>query len=324
MPRALVLLNESAGTLAASSAGDAPLRIRRGFEAAGVDADVRAVPPGQLEHVARAAARDPSVAAVVAGGGDGTLNTVAAALAGTGKPFGVLPLGTHNHFAKDMNVPLDLDAAVAALARGVAAGASRDVDVGEVNGRLFLNFSGIGLHPLVVKHRDVQRAVLGRGKYVAMFFALLRVLRRPPVLRARLESDALNVRRITPSVIVCNNPHQMRVFGVENVSDADRSLLNVYVAKSTNWVGLVWLIVRAAFRTLDSARRFEAFTVKDVTIHTRRESVRVSIDGEVTDLPTPLRYRVRRGGLKVISPLPAGERFGNAGDASVAPTAGNS
>ena len=323
MPRALVLLNESAGTLAASAAGDEAERIRRGFGTAGLEADVRAVPPERLEAVARDAAADPTVGAVVAGGGDGTLNTIAAALAGTGKPFGVLPLGTHNHFAKDMNVPLELDTAVAALARGVAAGASRDVDVGEVNGRVFLNFSGIGLHPLVVKHRDVQRAVLGRGKFVAMFFALLRVLRRPPVLRARLESAALNVRRITPSVIVCNNPHQMRVFGVENVSYPDRSLLNVYVARSTNWPGLVWLIVRAAFRRLDSARKFEAFTVRDLAVYTRRESARVSIDGEVIDLPTPLRYRVRRGGLKVITPLAASPRAGNAGDASVTRTTGS-
>jgi diacylglycerol kinase family enzyme len=150
-----------------------------------------------------------------------------------------------------------------------------------------------------------------------MLFALLRVLRRPPVLRARLQSAALNVRRITPSVIVCNNPHQMRVFGVENVSHPDRSLLNVYVAKSTNWPGLLWLIVRAAFRTLDSARKFEAFTVKDVAIHTRRESARVSIDGEVTDLPTPLHYRVRRGGLKVIVPLPAAGQPGQTGGAAL-------
>src|SRR6185503_10902419 len=113
-----------------------------------------------------------SLAAVVAGGGDGTLNTIAAALAGSGKPLGVLPLGTHNHFAKDIAVPLDLDAAVEALARGVARGESRDVDVGEVNGRLFLNFSGVGLHPQVVKHRDVQRALLGRKKFFAMFVAL--------------------------------------------------------------------------------------------------------------------------------------------------------
>jgi diacylglycerol kinase family enzyme len=301
--KALVLLNESAGTLAASREGDEPARIRAGFAAHGVDALVRSVSPDDLERVSREAAEDATVAAVVVGGGDGTLNTIAAALAGTGKPFGVLPLGTHNHFAKDMAVPLDLDAAVAALARGVARGRYRDVDVGEVNGRPFLNFSGIGLHPLVVKHRDVQRAVLGRRKFVALFVALLRVLRRPPVLRARLETPAFAVTRITPSVIVCNNPHQMRVFGVDNVSHADRSILNVYVARSTNWAGLVWLIVRAAFRTLDSARKFEAFTLADVTIHTRRRSARVSIDGEVTDLPTPLAYRVRRGGLRVVEPV---------------------
>jgi diacylglycerol kinase family enzyme len=302
--KALVLLNESAGTLAASKTDDEAARIRAGFAAHGVDAEVRFDSPDGLARAAREAAADPSLAAVVAGGGDGTLNAIAAALAGTGKPFGVLPLGTHNHFAKDIAVPLGLDDAVAALGRGIARGAAREIDVGEVNGRLFLNFSGIGLHPLVVKHRDVQRAVLGRRKFFALFVALLRVVRRPPIIRARLENDALSMRRITPSVIVCNNPHQMRVFGVDNVSHGDRSLLNVYVARSTNVFGLVWLILRAAFRTLDSARRFETFTLKEVTIHTRRRSARVSIDGEVTDLPTPLLYRVRQAGLKIVMPLP--------------------
>jgi diacylglycerol kinase family enzyme len=159
----------------------------------------------------------------------------------------------------------------------------------------------------VVKHRDVQRAVLGRKKFVAMFFAMFRVLRRLPVFRARIEGEALNVRRITPSVIVCNNPHQMRVFGVENVSSAGRDLLNVYVARATSWPGLVWLIVRAAFRTLDSARSFEAFSLKQVTIRPRGRSARVSIDGEVTDLPTPLEYRVKKGGLRVVEPVGAND-----------------
>ena len=301
--KALVLLNQSAGTLAASKTADEPQRIRRGLAARGVEATVELVAPEDLERVARDAARDPALAAVIAGGGDGTLNTIAAALAGTGKPFGVLPLGTHNHFAKDLGVPLDLDAAVDALGRGVAAGASRAIDVGEVNGRLFLNFSGVGLHPQMVKHRDVQRAVLGRTKFVAMFFALLRVLRRPPVLRARLEAPGLSVRRFTPSVIVCNNPHQMRVFGVENVSYPDRSLLNVYVARSTNWAGIVWLFVRAALRTLDNAWNFESVAVPELTLRTRGQTARVSIDGEVTDLQTPLEYRVMKGGLTVVLPV---------------------
>src|SRR5688572_10994008 len=129
--RVMVILNQAAGTLAASSTGDEPDRIRRGFEAAGVEADVRTVEGPKLEETARSAKAE-GFDAVIAGGGDGTLNTIANALAGGPVAFGVLPLGTHNHFAKELNVPLDLDAAVAALAGGSTA----DIDVGEVNGRI--------------------------------------------------------------------------------------------------------------------------------------------------------------------------------------------
>jgi len=301
--RFLVLLNESAGTLANAKVGDAPRRIAEGFRAAGVDADVRCVDPAILAEVAGGAATpDSGFDAVIGGGGDGTLNTIANALAGTAKPFGVLPLGTHNHFAKDMNVPLDLGDAVAALARAASRGAMSDIDVGEVNGRVFLNFSGIGLHPLVVRHRDAQRAARGRNKFVALFVALFRVLRRLPVMRVRIDGGGTSVRRITPSVVVCNNPHQMQVIGVETVSHPDRSMLNVYLARSTRWFGLAWLIVRALFRRLNTARNFEAIALRELAVSTRRRVERVSVDGEVVDMKTPLRYRVRRGGLKVIAP----------------------
>src|SRR5689334_4705264 len=113
--RLLVLLNQAAGTLANSATGNEPERIRAGFAAGAVAGAIRS-----------------GYDAVVGGGGDGTLNTIAAGLAGSETAFGVLPLGTHNHFAKDLGVPLDLDAAVAALARGT----TKAIDVGEVNGRL--------------------------------------------------------------------------------------------------------------------------------------------------------------------------------------------
>ena len=225
--RVMVILNQAAGTLAGSATHDEPERIRAGFEAAGVEADVRTVEGAKLEETARSA-QGEGFDAVIAGGGDGTLNTIANALAGGPVAFGVLPLGTHNHFAKELNVPLDLDAAVAALARGTTA----DLDVGDVNGRVFLNFSGLGLHPMVVKHRDAQRDVLGRKKFFAMFVAVFSVLRRLPVLRVRLWYGDTMVRRVTPSVIVCNNAHQMKVFGLENVSYSDRGVLNVYLARA--------------------------------------------------------------------------------------------
>ena len=307
--RVLVILNQAAGTLAASQSGDEAERIRAGFAAAGVEADVRSVEGAQLADVAKHAHVE-GFDAVVAGGGDGTLNTIANALAGGPVAFAVLPLGTHNHFAKELNVPLDLDAAVTAL----AGGSTSALDVGEVNGRIFLNFSGIGLHPMLVKHRDAQRDVFGRKKFVAMLVALLSVLRRLPVLRVRLWYGDAMIRRTTPSVIVCNNEHQMKVFGVENVSHADRGVLNVYLARATKWYGVLWLVVRAAFRQLENARKFESLVLPEFSIDTRNRHARVSIDGEVTDLRTPLNYRVRRGGLKVIvpasgplSPVPGGE-----------------
>jgi diacylglycerol kinase family enzyme len=297
--KVLVLLNETAGTLAGMDSAEARRRIAGGFRAAGVGVEVRAVDPARLGPEAGAAARaDSGFDAVIAGGGDGTLNAVAAALAGTGRPFGVLPLGTHNHFAKDMNVPLELDAAVAALAHGN----TRDVDVGEVNGRLFLNFSGVGLHPRVVRHREAQRAARGRNKFVALAVALVRVLRRPPVMRVRIDGGGRGVRRLTPSVIVCNNPHQMQVFGLAHVSYPGRGVLNVYLARSTTWLGLAWLVVRAAFRRLDSAADFESMSFTELAISTRHRTARVSIDGEVAHMAPPLRYRVRRGGLRVIVP----------------------
>jgi diacylglycerol kinase family enzyme len=300
--RVLVILNQAAGTLAnLPSAEDVPARLRAGFAAAGVEAEVRSVEGPKLADAARGAAAD-GFDVVVAGGGDGTLNTIANALAGGPVAFAVLPLGTHNHFAKELGVPLELDAAVAALARGTPA----DLDVGEVNGRVFLNFSGVGLHPLVVKHRDAQRDVLGRRKFVAMFVALLSVLRRLPVLRVRLSlPDGTTDRRLTSSVIVCNNAHQMEVFGVANVSYADRGVLNVYLARATKWWGVVWLILRAAFRRLENAKNFESLVLPEFALDTRNRHARVSIDGEVTDLRTPLNYRVRRGGLKVIRPAAA-------------------
>jgi diacylglycerol kinase family enzyme len=313
--RVLVLLNSKSGTLAASATGDEPDRIRRGFEARGVEAVVRLDDgPGLAEAVA--AAREGGFDAVVAGGGDGTLNTVANALAGGPVPFGVLPLGTHNHFAKELNVPLDLDAAVAALAGGEVV----DLDVGEVNGRAFLNFSGIGLHPEVVRERDAQREAMGEVpvagrvlrkavKLLVGLFAFARKLTDLPILQVWVTAGGHTRRRITPSVIVCNNAHQMQVFGVNNISHPSRDVLNVYVARATGPVAVLRLLLAALFRRLNTAhvRDFEALALPALRIDLRRRKLPVSIDGEVVEMRTPLDYRVRRGGLKVLVPKPRDE-----------------
>lgn len=316
MKRVLVLLNEKSGTLAASTTHDEPERIRRGFQQHGVFAEVRGARGDELARAAAGAGAE-GFDAVVGGGGDGTLNTIANALAGGDVPFAVLPLGTHNHFAREMGVPLELDAAVAALARGRVM----SLDLGAVNGRIFLNFSGLGLHPSVVKQRDIEQEAIGGTrvvgrvarkvmKIVAGLVAFVKSLEEMPVLRVSISADGRRMTRLTPSVIVCNNPLQMKIFGVENCSYPSRALLNVYVAKATGSAGIIRLIVLAVLRRLDAAnaRDFESMVFPQLRISMRRRRAAVSIDGEVVDMPTPLEYRVRRAGLKVIVPGDGGMR----------------
>jgi diacylglycerol kinase family enzyme len=293
----LVLLNTSAGTLANSPTQDEPQRIRRAFEAAGHSVEVRDVDGAKLEDVTREALKS-DVDAIIAGGGDGTLNTIANVVAGSGKAYGVLPLGTHNHFAKDLGLPLELEPAIDALSRGQVV----DLPVGEVNGRIFLNFSALGFHPELVRHRDAQRKTLDRKKWTAMIVAFFRVFTRFPVIRVYLRTSERFLARNTPSVIVCNNPHQMKVFGVESASIPERGLLNVYVARSRRRLSMIWLFIRAMFNSLDTAAKFESMALPEVTIETHRHSARVSIDGEVTDMHPPLRYKVRQTGLRVLVP----------------------
>ena len=141
---------------------------------------------------------------LLAGGGDGTINAVAAALIGTDAVLGVLPLGTLNHFAKDMKIPLGLEAAVANIFHGAVA----RVDVGEVNGRIFLNNSSLGIYPGVVQEREANQRK-GHSKWVAFAEAAIFVFKRYSPLNVRTKLDEATTLPVsTPFVFVGNNRYQ--------------------------------------------------------------------------------------------------------------------
>src|SRR5205085_4914339 len=136
-------------------------RISRAFSAHG--ARVQIVTPDRdndIRAITRRAIAD-GVETIVAAGGDGTINAVAAEVADSGRTLGVLPLGTLNHFAKDLGIPLDLERAVQVITRGRVA----PVDVAEVNGRVFVNNSSLGIYPHIVSMRRHQQERLARGKW---------------------------------------------------------------------------------------------------------------------------------------------------------------
>ena len=295
-----VIINATAG--AGSGDGDAGRAVAEAFAACGVRARVSvARGGGEVTELARRALSN-GARAVVAGGGDGTVGSVAGALAGTGRPLGVLPLGTLNHFAKDLRIPLGL----AEAARNVCEGREVSVDVGEVNGQIFVNNSSLGLYPRIVRRREKLQEREGSGKWSAFVRASLAVLRRYPFLRVRLDADGRQIARKTPFVFVGNNEYQMESLQIGGRDCLDAGRLSLYVAHRTGRLGLLRLALSALFGRLRQAEDFDSLCAQEIWVETRRpRRLHVATDGEVTVMTTPLHYRVLPGALKVIVPKEA-------------------
>lgn len=248
-----------------------------------------------IDLAKRAARSDAEV--IVAGGGDGTINSVAAAVMDAQKTLGILPFGTLNHLAKDLNIPLDLEGAVKTILEGQVA----HIDVGEVNGRIFLNNSSLGLYPSIVREREKQQR-LGWGKWPAFAWAAISVLRRYPFLGVRLSVEGKAFESRTPFVFVGNNEYEMETLNIGSRAHLDNAELSLYVTKSIGRLGLFRLAVRALFGGLRQDKDFLALRCEDIWIDTKHKRIRVALDGEVTLMHPPLHYRVRPGALRVLVP----------------------
>jgi diacylglycerol kinase family enzyme len=272
--------------------------LREKFATHGMAADITLAQSGEEMIAAARAAVQRGAPLVVAGGGDGTINAVASVLVGTDTAFGVLPMGTLNHFAKDLKIPLEWDQAIANIAQG---GRMR-VDVGEVNGRIFLNNSSLGLYPDIVRDREKQQQRLGRGKWLAFTWAALAALRRFPFLSLRLGVEGKAHARRTPFVFIGNNEYQMQGLNVGARARLDAGTLSLYVAQRPTRLGLVRLAWHALTGKLAQQRDFDVLLTPELTIDTRHKRMRVATDGEVTVMQPPLAYRVRAAALTVIVP----------------------
>lgn len=289
-----IIVNGAAGTAQRDDV------LEAAFAKHGRRAQIHAAASGaELAELAQrvAAMRPP---AIVAAGGDGTLNAVASVLAGTGIALGVLPLGTLNHFAKDLGIPLDIDAAAATI----AAGHTVEVDVGEVNGQVFINNSSLGLYPQIVRHRETQQRRLGRGKWPALAWATFMAVRRSAFLAVRLKLDEAESVYRTTFVFIGNNEYAMEGFDVGTRARLDAGRLSLYVSHRRGRWGLIRLAFRALFHRLRQAKDFDALTAQSIVVESKRRALHVATDGEVCTLPTPLEYRIRPRALRVIVPRP--------------------
>ena len=288
-----IIVSASAG----SGNSDAGERLVQIFQEQQVAVDMSLAESGaELTDLARDAVRGP-YKTIVAAGGDGTVNSVATEVVDSGKTLGVLPLGTLNHFARDLGIPFELDDAV----RTIIEGHTVEVDVAEVNDRVFLNNSSLGLYPIIVRERE-KRQRLGSGKWPAFVWATIQALRRYPFLDVRLRVDGEWLDRTTPFVFIGNNEYVMDLFNIGVRERLDRGVLSIYITHRTGRLRLMGLALRAVFGRLNEDKDFLALRSDEVKIHTAHKRLRVALDGEITVLQPPLDYQIRARALRVIVP----------------------
>lgn len=296
--RVAVLINRRSGTVVHK--GLTAGHLRELFQKTGTEADVRLIPGEEICDAARDAVRD-GVDAVVAGGGDGTIRAVASVLVKGEVPLGVLPLGTLNHFAGDLRIPNDLEAAV----RLVAEGEVHRLDVGEVNGEIFLNNSSLGFYPPIVQARDQEMKRSRRGKWVSMAIATFKLLPRLSSLHVTISSGDWQVRRKTEVLFVGNHEYRLNAFVHGAPDRLESGSLYLYIARSRSRLGLIGIALKGLVYDIKRTESVEDFRLPEFKVEVRKKhAIPVAFDGEVSVMRSPLQYRTRPRVLPVILPPP--------------------
>lgn len=251
---------------------------------------------GEAGALARQAV-DQGAAVVVAAGGDGTLNEALNGIFGSPASLGILPLGTGNDFARHVGIPADLDQAVEVL----TSGTHRRVDVGECNGRYFLNIAGCGFDAVVAERVNAgYRMLHGTPAYLAAVAQSLASYRPAHMViqadQERLESD----------VMLCSIANTQSYGGGMRIAPGasiEDGLLDVCVVRQVGRLEFLRAFPRVFRGTHVGHPKFAHFTAHSVTIQSD-VPLPVLIDGEVVGT-TPVVARIHPAAIEMI--LPPGE-----------------
>jgi diacylglycerol kinase family enzyme len=280
-----VFVNAGGGTAAAM--GD-KLRdeLEAAFGEAGATIDLALLKGGELSEAVAAKSTEPLV---VVGGGDGTLGCAAQALVDHGgATLGILALGTHNHLAKELGIPLDLTEA----AKLIVARPTRRIDLARVNGRVFVNNASVGFYPLMVRERDAHQEKHGVPKWLATLSAARAALRRLPQHRLHLELPDGARDVTTPMLFVGNNRYRL-----------EAGKLSLFAVTATSSGAMIAVALRTLVGRADQSRDFAAIgEARQFSADDRSSDREIALDGEVIELDMPLEFSIDPGALEVVAP----------------------
>lgn len=295
-----IVINAASGH---NDAEEAIARISAILDEGGRRHQILRVPePSRIGAVARQAV-ELAVAQqgiVVAVGGDGTLNAVAQAVHGRGPAYAVLPQGTFNLFGRANGISQDIELSARALLRARV----EPVQVGQVNGRIFLVNASLGLYPQLLEDREVAKKQLGRSRWVAVFAGLRTLARYGLQLTLDIEQGGEKRRVRTPTLFVGNNPLQLARIGIAGEAALETGRLAGVMVKRTTGLAMLGLALRGALGRLGDAENVESFAFRRLSVKPRgARRVKVALDGEILWLHSPLLFDIATP-LPLLRPAP--------------------
>ncbi|MDX2054980.1 MAG: diacylglycerol kinase family protein [Polyangiaceae bacterium] len=260
--------------------------------------------PKELPGIARCAAEAATArgGAVVAAGGDGTINTVAQATLLAGLPFGIIPQGTFNYSSRTHGIPSDIHEATRAL----LSARIKPIQVGEVNDRIFLVNAGLGLYPRILEDREKFKAQYGRYRAVAIWAGLTTLAHWRHQLALEIVHDRQTEIVHTPTLFIGNNPLQLEQVGLPEAEAVQHRRLAAVVIAPVSPFGMFGLALRGAVGKLGEATGVRDFAFRELVVRpmhgTGRRRMRLAVDGEVHWMTPPFRFRVAKMPLNLLVP----------------------
>ena len=230
---------------------------------------------------------------VVMAGGDGSINTVARLMLGTGCPFGVLPQGTFNLFSRTHGIPQELPEAVQVLLGSRAEA----VHIAMANERTFIVNASLGMYPQLFEDREAWKKKYGRSRFIAFVAGISTLLRGHRQLNLTFQRDGQTVILRTPTLFIGNNPLQLRQIGILQEDETlEPGQLMAVTMRPVSTLGILWLIICGTFCKLGEAENIISFKFSELSIKRTgsfgSRTVKIATDGEVGWARLPLAFRI--------------------------------
>ncbi|WP_173934112.1 diacylglycerol kinase family protein [Chelativorans sp. Marseille-P2723] len=296
--RIIAVLNRDSGTLSTMNLEELGDRISETFYRAGHIIELRTVTGTEVAASLREATQSEAADAVLVAGGDGTASLAAGLMADSPKALAILPTGTMNLFSRSLRIPLDIDAAITALADGRI----RMVDIARANGRPFVHQFSIGIHPQLIRLRE-QIPFEGRpGKLLASARAAVTTIMRPHNLKVALSIEGKELITNTSAISVTNN-----LYGEGHLPYADRldgGILGIYATRARRRWELIAFLANMALGRWRNNEQVDIYEAREVRLRILSPARRFqcALDGELSVLEEEVHIHLCPRSLAVLVP----------------------